>query len=72
MVISDIPSSSRAWAPKALSPRGAGPLALARFPIDATLYVDIGKFIEFKFRVLAQLLAFARKVRLFGVGLRAD
>ena len=40
--------------------------------IDAALDVNFGKLIEFKLGILAQLLAFAREIRLFGVGLRAD
>jgi hypothetical protein len=41
-------------------------------PIDTTLDVDLGKLIKLKLGILAQLLAFAREVRLLGVGLRAD
>ena len=40
--------------------------------IDAALDVDFGKFINVKLDIFAQLLAFAREVRPFGVGLRAD
>ena len=40
--------------------------------IDATLDVDIGKFIELKSRVLAQLLAFAREIGLLGICLRMN
>ena len=40
--------------------------------IDATLDVDFGKLIKLKPGVLFQLLAFARKIRPLGVGLRAD
>ena len=35
--------------------------------IDATLDVDLGKFVELKLRILAQLLALAPKICLFGV-----
>ena len=34
--------------------------------------VDLGKLLLFELDVIAQLLAFARKIRTFGVGLRAD
>jgi hypothetical protein len=40
--------------------------------IYTALDVDIGKFIKLKLRILAQLLAFARQVRLLCVGLRAN
>jgi hypothetical protein len=40
--------------------------------IDTTLDVDFGKLIKLKLGILAQLLAFAREVRLLGVGLRPD
>jgi hypothetical protein len=43
-----------------------------KVPIDAALDVDIGKLIELKFGGLVQLLAFARQIRPFGVGLRTD
>jgi hypothetical protein len=43
-----------------------------KVPIDTALDVDIGKLIELKSGILAQLLAFAREVRLFAVGLRTD
>jgi len=37
--------------------------------IHAAFDVDFGKFIELKLSILAQLLAFAPKISLFGVGL---
>jgi hypothetical protein len=40
--------------------------------IDTTLDVDLSKLIKLKLSILAQLLAFAHQIRLFGVGLRAD
>src|SRR4029077_10145986 len=40
--------------------------------IDAALDVNFGQFVNFKLDISAQFLALARKVRLFGVGLRAD
>ena len=40
--------------------------------IDTALYVDLGKLIQFKLGIVAQLLAFAREIRLFRVGLRTD
>jgi hypothetical protein len=50
-----------------LSPSAAGqPAALAAD--QAALDVDLGKLIELKLSILAQLLAFAREIRLFGVG----
>ena len=40
--------------------------------IDTTLDVDFGKLDKLKLSIGAQLLAFARQIRLFGVGLRDD
>ena len=46
---------------------------LPRKPLfDASLDVNFGELIELGFRALAQFLAFAREIGLFGVGLRTD
>ena len=64
VVISEIPSSSRACAAKA---------SFANLPrkrlIHAAFDVDFGKLIELKLGIFAQLLAFARNISLLGVGL---
>jgi len=39
---------------------------------EAAPYVDLGKLFLFKLHVIAQLIAFPREIRLFGVGLRTD
>ena len=71
LVISEIPSSSRAWAPRHLSPSAAWQLVRAR-RFDTALDVDFGKLFPLELDIFTQLLAFACKIRLFGVGLRAD
>jgi hypothetical protein len=38
-----------------------------KVPIDTTLDVDFDKLIELKSRTLAQLLALAREIRVFGI-----
>ena len=49
------------------------PSNLTRKPLfDASLDVNFGELIELGFRALAQFLAFAREIGLFGVGLRTD
>jgi hypothetical protein len=40
--------------------------------IDTALYVDLGKLIQFKRGIVAQLFAFAREIRPFCVRLRTD
>ena len=72
VVISEIPSSSRAWAVKASFAISCWATCRASVLFDTTLDVDFGQLIEFEFGVLAQLLALAREIRPFGVGLRAD
>lgn len=69
VVISEIPSSSRAWAVKASFAISCfGNLPRKRL-IDTALDVDFGKLLPFDLDVLAQLLAFARKIGLFRVRL---
>jgi len=71
-VAAEIPSSSRAWTAKAsfmVSLLGNLP---RKDLIDTALYVDLGKLIQFKRGIVAQLFAFAREIRPFRVRLRTD
>ena len=72
VVISEIPSSSRAWAVKASFAISCWATWRASAWSTPTLDVDLGKLIKLELGILAQLLAFAREIGLLGVGLRAD
>ena len=72
LVIFEIPSSSRACAVRGIFRRQLLRDLPRKRLVDATLDVDFGKFIQLVRRILAQLRALAREIRLFGVGLRAD
>ena len=41
-------------------------------PINAAFDIEFGKLVELKLSIFAQLLAFAREISLFGIGLRTD
>ena len=72
VVISEIPSSSRAWAAKASFAISCSSDLPRKRRVDPALDVNVGKLIELKVDVLAQLLAFAREIGLFGIRLRTD
>ena len=69
VVISEIPSSSRAWAVSEFFGHQLSGDLLRGCRIDATLDVDFGKFVMLGLRIITQFPAFTREVRVFSVRL---
>jgi hypothetical protein len=53
-------------------PETSGDRGIGWLVLTSAVYVDLGKLFLFKIDVIAELNAFPREIRLFGVGLRTD